>query len=91
MKKFIIVIDKWTTSTSAILFNDNFKPAFKSQLELKQYFPQIGWVEHDPEEIWSKTKWVLLEAINKCNNIKGEILSIGITNQRETAIVWDKI
>jgi glycerol kinase len=91
MKKFIIAIDQGTTSTRAILFDKNFKPVFKSQLEIKQYFPKNGWVEHDPEEIWKKTKKVLLKVINKSKSFKGEILSIGITNQRETTILWDSV
>ena len=90
-KKFIVAIDQGTTSTRAILFNTEGKSLFKSQLEFKQYFPQNGWVEHNPEEIWKKTKRVLVDVINKCRNINGEILTIGITNQRETTILWDRV
>ena len=90
-KKFIVAIDQGTTSSRAILFDINAKPLFKSQIELKQYFPQSGWVEHSPDEIWKSTKKVLLNVINKSKKLKGEILTIGITNQRETAILWDKI
>ena len=90
-KKFIVAIDQGTTSSRAILFNDHGKSLFKSQLEFKQYFPKNGWVEHNPEEIWNKTKKVLLDVINKSKRLKGDILTIGITNQRETTILWDRI
>ena len=90
MKKFIIAIDAGTTSVRSILFNIKTKPIFTSQKEFKQYFPKNGWVEHDPEEIWLKTKKTLLDAINKSKKLKGKILTIGITNQRETTILWNK-
>ena len=90
-KKFIAAIDQGTTSSRAILFNNQGKSLFKSQLEFKQYFPKNGWVEHNPEEIWNKTKKVLLDVINKSKRLKGDILTIGITNQRETTILWDRI
>ena len=89
-KKFIVAIDQGTTSSKAILFNTAGRPIFKSQLEFKQYFPKNGWVEHDPEEIWQTTKEVLLNVINKSKKLIGEILTIGITNQRETTILWDR-
>ena len=89
--KFIVAIDQGTTSSRAILFDSNGQSLFKSQLEHKQYFPKNGWVEHNPEEIWNKTKKVLVNVINKSKNFKGEVLSIGITNQRETTILWDKL
>ena len=88
-KKFIVAIDQGTTSSRAILFNIQGKSLFKSQLEFKQYFPKNGWVEHNPEEIWNKTKKVLMDTINKSKRFKGDILTIGITNQRETTILWD--
>ena len=90
-KKFIVAIDQGTTSSRAILFNIAGKALFKSQLELKQHFPKNGWVEHNPEEIWKKTKKVLKNIINKSKKLRGNILTIGITNQRETTILWDKI
>ena len=90
-KKFIVAIDQGTTSCRAILFNIQGKSIFKSQLEFRQYFPKNGWVEHNPEEIWNKTKKVLKEVINKSKRLKGDILTIGITNQRETTILWDRI
>jgi len=90
-KKFIVAIDQGTTSCRAILFNTQGKSIFKSQLEFRQHFPKNGWVEHNPEEIWNKTKKVLKEVINKSKRLKGDILTIGITNQRETTILWDRI
>ena len=89
-KKFIVAIDQGTTSSRAILFNTDGVPIFTSQLEFKQYFPKDGWVEHDPEEIWKTTHKVLLQAINKSRKLNGRILTIGITNQRETTIMWDR-
>jgi len=88
--KFIAAIDQGTTSSRAILFNTKGKVLFKSQLEFKQYFPKNGWVEHNPEEIWNKTKRVLLDVVDKSRKFNGEILTIGITNQRETTILWDR-
>ena len=90
MKKFILSIDQGTTSTRSILFDLKGKPFFISQKEFKQYFPKDGWVEHNPEEIWKTTKIVLKNALLKIKKIKGEILTLGITNQRETTIIWDK-
>ena len=91
IRKFIIAIDQGTTSSRAILFDTNGKCLFKSQLEFKQYFPRNGWVEHNPDEIWSKTKKVLFNVINMSKRLNGKILTIGITNQRETTILWNKI
>ena len=90
-KKFIVAIDQGTTSSRAVLFSNQGKLLFKSQLEFKQYFPKSGWIEHDPEEIWNKTKKVLVNVINKSKKLKGDILTIGITNQRETTILWDNV
>ena len=90
MKKFIISIDAGTTSNRAILFDLKGKPIFSSQKEFTQYFPKSGWVEHNPEEIWNTTKKVLKDVILKAKKLKGKILAIGITNQRETTVLWDK-
>ena len=89
MKNFILSIDQGTTSTRSILFDLKGKPVFVSQKEFKQYYPKDGWVEHNPEEIWVTTKKVIKEIINKNKKIKGNILTIGITNQRETTLLWD--
>ena len=90
MKKFIVSIDAGTTSIRSILFDIKGKPVFSSQKEFTQYFPKNGWVEHDPDEIWIKTKKTLLDVIKKAKKLKGKILTIGITNQRETTILWNK-
>ena len=90
MKKFIISIDAGTTSIRSILFDLKGKPIFSSQKEFTQYFPKNGWVEHDPDEIWVKTKKTLIEVINKAKKLRGKVLTIGITNQRETTILWNK-
>ena len=91
MKKFIVSIDQGATSTRWILFDIYGNQIFVSQKEIKQYFPKNGWVEHDPEEIWKKTKLTLIDVIKKSIKLKGKILTIGITNQRETTLVWDKV
>ena len=90
MKKFIISIDAGTTSIRSVLFDIKGKPVFSSQKEFTQYFPKNGWVEHDPDEIWNKTKRTLLDVIRKAKKLKGTILTIGIANQRETTILWNK-
>ena len=90
MKKFIISIDAGTTSNRSILFDLKGKPIFSSQKEFTQFFPKNGWVEHDPKEIWKTTIKTLKDTIRKAKKLKGEVLTIGITNQRETTILWDK-
>ncbi len=90
MKKFIISIDAGTTSNRSILFDIRGKPLYSSQKEFTQYFPKSGWVEHDPDEIWKTTIKTLKEVIAKAKRLRGKILSIGITNQRETTVLWDK-
>ena len=90
MKKFIVSIDQGTTSSRAILFNLKGQSVYTSQTEFTQYFPKDGWVEHNPNEIWSTTLKVLKNVIKKSKTLKGKILTIGITNQRETTILWDK-
>ena len=90
MKKFIISIDAGTTSNRSILFDLKGKPIFSSQKEFTQYFPKSGWVEHNPEEIWETTKNTLKNVISKAKQFGANILAIGITNQRETTVLWDK-
>ena len=88
--KAILAIDQGTTSTRAIVFSIDGKKLFTSKLEIKQYFPENGWVEHDAEEIWYKTLKVVRNVIYKCKKKNIKILTIGITNQRETTVIWDK-
>ena len=90
MKKFLVAIDQRTTSSRAILFDLDGNIKFTSQFEFNQYFPKNGWVEHNPNEIWLTTLKALKKVIKKVSLIKGKILSIGITNQRETTILWNK-
>ena len=90
MKKFLVAIDQGTTSSRAILFDLKGNIKFESQFEFTQYFPKNGWVEHNPNEIWASTIKALKNVIRKASTLKGKILSIGITNQRETTILWNK-
>ena len=88
--KYVLAIDQGTTSSRAILFSADCKPVGMAQKEFTQYFPADGWVEHDPEEIWSSTKSVCTAVLEKNSVLSHEIEAIGITNQRETTIIWDK-
>ena len=90
MKRFLVAIDQGTTSSRAILFSLSGKPIYTSQKEITQYFPKDGWVEHNPNEIWLTTLKALRKIIKKASDLKGNIISLGITNQRETTILWDK-
>jgi len=90
VKKLLVAIDQGTTSTRAILFDVKGNVKFISQFEFKQYFPKNGWVEHNPNEIWLTTLKALRKVIKKASDLKGNIISLGITNQRETTILWDK-
>ena len=90
MKKFILALDQGTTSSRAIVFDRNGLPAAIAQKEFTQYYPKPGWVEHDPDEIWSTQAGVALEAITKAGLESADIAAIGITNQRETTVVWNR-
>jgi glycerol kinase len=90
MKEFILALDQGTTSSRAIVFDRNGLPVASAQKEFTQIYPKPGWVEHDPEEIWSTQAGVALEAITKAGLESVNIASIGITNQRETAVVWNR-
>jgi len=90
MKKFILALDQGTTSSRAIVFDHNGLPVASAQKEFRQIFPKPGWVEHDPGEIWSTQAGVALEAITKAGLESTNISAIGITNQRETTVVWNR-
>lgn len=90
LQKFILSLDQGTTSSRAIIFNHSGDIVSIAQKEFTQFFPQPGWVEHDPSEIWSSQITVATEAILKAGLTPNDIAAIGITNQRETTIVWDK-
>lgn len=90
MEKYILALDQGTTSSRAIVFNKSGKVVSLAQKEYEQYYPQQGWVEHDPNEIWYTQASVAAEALSRANIHGDQIASIGITNQRETTIVWDR-
>lgn len=90
MPKYIMALDSGTTSNRCILFNERGEMCSAAQKEFTQYFPKPGWVEHDAGEIWSAQLGVAVEAMSKLGAAAGDIAAIGVTNQRETTIVWDK-
>ncbi|WP_138159397.1 glycerol kinase GlpK [Peptoniphilus catoniae] len=90
MKKYIMAFDAGTTSSRTILFNKNGDIVSSAQKEFIQYFPKPGYVEHDPKEIWSTQIGTAVEAMTKIGAVPEDIAAIGITNQRETTILWDK-
>ena len=89
-QKYIMALDAGTTSNRCCLFNEAGEVCSMAQKEFTQYFPQPGWVEHDADEIWSTQLGVAVEAMSKIGARAEDIAAIGITNQRETTIVWDK-
>lgn len=91
MAKYVMALDSGTTSNRCILFDENGKIRSVAQKEFIQHFPKPGWVEHDAGEIWSTQLSVAREAMNQIEATAEDIAAIGITNQRETTIVWDKI
>ncbi len=90
MKEFILALDQGTTSSRAIVFDRNGLPVATAQKEFTQFYPKPGWVEHDPEEIWTSQASVAQEAIIKAGLESTNISAIGITNQRETTVVWNR-
>lgn len=89
-KKYVAAIDQGTTSTRCMIFNKKGLPVCSDQMEHAQIYPHPGWVEHDPMEIWSRTQDVIRNALERGGISPAEIAAIGITNQRETTVVWDK-
>ena len=90
MAKYVMALDAGTTSNRCILFNEKGEMCSVAQREFTQYFPKPGWVEHDADEIWASMLGVAVESMNKIGATAEDIAAIGITNQRETAIVWGK-
>lgn len=90
MAQYVMALDAGTTSNRCILFDQRGEMRSVAQKEFTQYFPQPGWVEHDANEIWSGMLGVAVEAMHKINATAADIAAIGITNQRETTVVWDK-
>ena len=90
MKNYILSLDQGTTSSRAIVFDRNGKALATAQKEFTQHYPQAGWVEHNPEEIWWTQAGVVIEALSKAGIERTNIAAIGITNQRETTVVWNR-
>ncbi len=90
MAKYVMALDAGTTSNRCILFNEKGEVCSMAQKEFTQYFPKPGWVEHDANEIWSSQLGVAVEAMQKIGATAADIAAIGITNQRETTVVWDR-
>ncbi len=90
MKKYILSIDQSTTATKAVLFDQEVNLIIQKNIDHKQYFPKPGWVEHDPDEIYRKTKQAIRKVIEKSGVSNADIVAVAITNQRETTVVWDR-
>jgi glycerol kinase len=88
--KYVLALDQGTTSSRAILYDQNGTIHSLAQRELRQIYPRAGWVEHDPEEIWASQMGVAVEALSRVNAHTRDVAALGITNQRETTIVWDR-
>ena len=91
MTKYILALDQGTTSSRAIVFNKQGQIMGKAQQEFPQIYPQSGWVEHDPHDILGSQVGVIVEALIRANVSVSDVAAIGITNQRETTFVWDKV
>src|SRR3954470_3623174 len=89
-RKYLLALDQGTTSSRAIVFSEAGEIVAVAQREFRQYFPQPGWVEHDAEEIWSSQRDVACEALANAGVWRADLAAIGITNQRETVVVWDR-
>ena len=90
MSKYVLALDQGTTSSRAILFGRGGHAVATAQREFEQIFPQLGWVEHRPEDLWATQSAVVAEAMQLAGAAAGDIAAIGITNQRETTLVWDR-
>ncbi|WP_040486089.1 glycerol kinase GlpK [Lutibaculum baratangense] len=90
MSRFVLAIDQGTTSSRAIVFDGDCRTVGVGQLEFPQHFPQSGWVEHDPEDLWRTTVATVRQALSEAKISAADLAALGITNQRETALVWDR-
>jgi glycerol kinase len=90
VSEYVVAIDQGTTSTRAIVFDHSGSIVSVGQKEHEQIFPRAGWVEHDPAEIWDNTREVIGQALSRADITRHDVVAVGITNQRETAVVWDK-
>ena len=89
MTRYVASLDQGTTSTRFMIFDDAGAVVSVHQLEHKQIYPQAGWVEHDPLEIWARTQDVIKGGLAKADLTPNDLAAIGITNQRETAVIWN--
>ena len=89
-KKYILSIDQGTTGSRAFIFDSRGQIVESAYREFRQYFPKPGWVEHDAEEIWGSCVFVIREVLKKAHVRPHDILTIGITNQRETTVIWER-
>ncbi len=90
MTRFVLAIDQGTTSSRAILFDSRGRPVASAQQEFRQHFPHPGWVEHDPRDLWDTSRGAALAALRKAGAGRGDIAAVGIANQRETTLVWER-
>src|SRR5438876_3446749 len=88
--RYVLALDQGTTSSRAILFDEHGAPVTMAQREFRQIYPQPGWVEHDPEEIFRTQRDVAREVVQKANVALNDVMAVGITNQRETTLLWDR-
>src|SRR4030042_3735465 len=89
-KSYILVIDQGTTGSAALLFDDSGRVVSSADREIRQIYPQPGWVEHDPGEIFQTSLTVAKEALQQAGGTASQVKGLGITNQRETTVVWDR-
>jgi glycerol kinase len=90
MRKFVMSIEHGTTSSRAVVFDHSGEIVSVGQLEHEQIFPRAGWVEHDPLEIWAKVRETVGIALSRANVTADDLVAVGITNQRETTVVWNR-
>src|ERR1700723_1542053 len=88
--RYILAIDQGTTSTRSIVFGSDAAPVATAQTEFKQIYPRPGWVEHDPNNIWDTTLSTMREALSQAGLTAADVAAIGITNQRETTLIWSR-
>ncbi|MFZ9873500.1 MAG: FGGY family carbohydrate kinase, partial [Steroidobacteraceae bacterium] len=90
MSQWILALDQGTTSSRSILFDHDGNIVASAQREFTQFFPNTGWVEHDANEIWETQRATIYEVLRKADAKPGDIAAVGITNQRETTVLWDR-
>src|SRR5262245_5593108 len=88
--RFVLAIDQGTTSTRAVVYDEGGQPVGSAARELTQHYPQPGWVEHDAEEIWQSVGDVVPRALAAARVAAGSLAAVGITNQRETSVIWER-